>query len=261
MRSSSTTCAFPEAPARLAARGAARWRAPPLPAPLPPVRRGALAARRRSAAPRISAILLAAGVASNSSGSSSGRGARAVRLRSLIDRHFDFVWRSARRLGLSPADADDAAQEVFIVLARRLDDVEPPRERSFLFGTLLRTVATRRRSSGRRREELAADVELEQRAAHDADAELDPEALSELAGVRPLLDVLLDALPEAQRAVFILYELEELELAEIAELLDIPGGTVASRLRAARSAFEAAAERLRAREGRPMRLVPSKPRR
>jgi RNA polymerase sigma-70 factor, ECF subfamily len=234
------------------ARGAARWRAPPLRTRLPPVRRGA---RPHSAALHISGMLIIAGVASNSSGSSSGRGARAVRLRALIDRHFDFVWRSARRLGLSSADADDAAQDVFIVLARRLDEVEQHRERSFLFGTLLRTVATRRRSSGRRREELAADVELEPRAA------LDPEALSELAGVRPLLEALLDALPEPQRAVFILYELEELELAEIAELLDIPSGTVASRLRAARAAFEAAAQRLRARERSPVRLVPSKPRR
>jgi len=206
-------------------------------------------------------MLIVASVASNSSGSSSGRGARAVRLRALIDRHFDFVWRSARRLGLSPADADDAAQDVFIVLARRLDEVEQQRERSFLFGTLLRTVATRRRSSGRRREELAADVELEPSAALDPNVALDPEALSELAGVRPLLEALLDALPEAQRAVFILYELEELELAEIAELLDIPSGTVASRLRTARAAFEAAAQRLRAREGSSVRLVPSKPRR
>jgi RNA polymerase sigma-70 factor (ECF subfamily) len=241
-------CAFADVPSGRC--GAARWRAP-----LP-------AARPHSAGLRISAILLEAGVASNSSGSSSGRGARAVRLRALVDRDFDFVWRSARRLGLSPADADDAAQDVFIVLARRLDDVEPHCERSFLFGTLLRTVATRRRSSERRREELAADVELEQRAALDRNAELGPEALSELAGVRPLLEALLDALPEPQRAVFILYELEELELAEIADLLDIPSGTVASRLRAARGAFEAATRRLRAREGSsPVQLVPSKPRR
>jgi len=217
--------------------------------------RAAPSLRGHSARQRISGIVWAASVASNSSGSSSDRGARAARLRSLIDRHFDFVWRSARRFGLAPADADDAAQDVFIVLARRLDEVEPLRERSFLFGTLLRGVATRRRSTGRRREDLGASVELE------AAGTLDPEALSELAGARPLLQTILDALPEPQRAVFILYELEELELREIAELLGIASGTVASRLRSARAAFEAAAQRLRAREASPVRLVPNKPKR
>src|SRR5262245_28116714 len=65
------------------------------------------------------------------SSSSPDADARSVRLRALMDRHFDFVWRSARRLGLAPADADDVAQDVFIVAARRLDEIDPDRERAF----------------------------------------------------------------------------------------------------------------------------------
>jgi RNA polymerase sigma-70 factor, ECF subfamily len=180
---------------------------------------------------------------------------RSARLRALIDRHFDFVWRSARRLGLHSADADDVAQDVFIVAARRIDEVDPERERSFLFGTLLRVAATRRRSDGRRREELVDTLETQ------LDVGLDPEELSELMSVRPLLSEILDGLPPAQRVVFVLYEMEELSLPEICELLDVPAGTVASRLRAGREAFRAAARRVQVRSGYNLRLVSTPPKR
>ena len=80
---------------------------------------------------------------------------RATRLRSLLDQHFDFVWRNLRRLGVQEADVDDAAQEVFVVAARKLDQVVPDRERSFLIGTALRVASTYRRSSRRRPESPA----------------------------------------------------------------------------------------------------------
>jgi hypothetical protein len=54
------------------------------------------------------------------------------RLRSLVERHFPFVRRTARRLGMRPADADDVTQGVFVVLARRLADVEAGRELRWL---------------------------------------------------------------------------------------------------------------------------------
>src|SRR5512142_2066304 len=71
----------------------------------------------------------------------------AQRVRALVDAHFEFVWRSLRRLGLSSADADDATQEVFLVAIRRLDDIDPESERSFLYGTALRVAAVQRRSA------------------------------------------------------------------------------------------------------------------
>jgi len=215
----------------------------------------AMPAPSGSAVPAISGILLRPPVDRPSPPTLSSSDARSARLRALVDRHFDFVWRSARRLGLHAADADDVAQDVFIVAARRLDEVDPDRERSFLFGTLLRVTATRRRRDGRRQEEPVDSVE-----AHRA-LGLDPEELSELMSVRPLLQEILDAMPPAQHAVFVLYEMEELSLPEIAELLGVAPGTVASRLRAAREAFRAAARRLQIREGNGLRLVSGPPKR
>ena len=50
------------------------------------------------------------------------------RVRALVDEHYDFVWRTLRYLGLTDADAEDAAQQVMCVLARRIADVERPRQ-------------------------------------------------------------------------------------------------------------------------------------
>jgi RNA polymerase sigma-70 factor (ECF subfamily) len=61
---------------------------------------------------------------------------------------------------------------------------------------------------------------------------------------RAMLDAALDELPLDQRAAFSLFELEELTFSEIAEVLEIPRGTVASRVRRAREAFTLAAHRL-----------------
>src|SRR5262245_38526854 len=74
-----------------------------------------------------------------------GEAARAVdsaqRLRALIDAHFDFVWRSLRRLGVPAANVDDAAQKVYSIALRRIEDIAQGRERSFLFGTVMRVAA------------------------------------------------------------------------------------------------------------------------
>ena len=62
-------------------------------------------------------------------------------VRELFEAHYDFVWRSVRRLGVTPAEADDAAQSVFIVAARKLNVIESGKERAFLFGTAMRVIA------------------------------------------------------------------------------------------------------------------------
>jgi RNA polymerase sigma-70 factor (ECF subfamily) len=168
--------------------------------------------------------------------------ARARRFRRLVREHFDFVWRTVRRFGVAPADADDAAQEVFLVACRRLDGIVPERERAFLFGTSVRVASTRRRSAARRNEAPEADLE------RVAALELDPEQLAELAAARAVLQRILDGMNDDVRAVFVLAELEELPTHEIAALLAIPAGTVSSRLRSAREAFRSAVARLAAKE-------------
>ena len=61
---------------------------------------------------------------------------------------------------------------------------------------------------------------------------------------------MLESLPLDLRTVFVLYELEELTMVEIARALDLPMGTVASRLRRAREAFEELSRRVRRDIGR-----------
>jgi RNA polymerase sigma-70 factor (ECF subfamily) len=169
-----------------------------------------------------------------------GAASEEARLRALIDRHFDFIWRSLRRLGLSGADADDGTQQVFWVAARKLDRIEAGRERAFLFGTAVRVASDVRRAASRRPEAVSEPLDL-------SDPGPGPEELTEQRRARALLDEVLDSMPLEARTAFVLFELEELSVVEIADLVGVPVGTVASRLRRARELFHAAAKRLRAR--------------
>jgi RNA polymerase sigma-70 factor (ECF subfamily) len=159
----------------------------------------------------------------------------------LVKREFRFVWRLLRRLGLSESDADDGAQQVFLVASRRFADIRLGSERSFLYSTALHVASKARRSVDRRREELSADVEP------DAEGAPSMEDLLDRRRARALLDSILDALPLELRAVLVLHEIDELSTSEIAEVVGVPVGTAASRLRRARELF---AERLRRLEAR-----------
>ena len=166
-------------------------------------------------------------------------------LASLVEQHADFVWRSLRRMGVAPAQADDATQEVFIVTSQKLERVELGRERAFLYGVAINVAAHARRSRARSREVAG---EAETLAARDHAP--NPEVRLAEAQSRALLDRVLDALSEELRAVFVLFELEEMTMIDIARLLDVPAGTVASRLRRAREGFHTAAARVRAEAAR-----------
>lgn len=169
------------------------------------------------------------------------------RLTALFQHHFDLVWRTVRRLGVPPEAVDDAAQEVFVIASRRLASIELGKERAFLYGTAVRVAATARRTSSRR---LAAQPPDE--ATDPADTAPAPDELVDRKRARQLLDELVARLPDDTRPVFVLYELEGLTMDEIATCLEVPPGTVASRLRRAREVFQAAVARLDERsEARP----------
>ena len=169
-----------------------------------------------------------------------------ARLRGLVRDQYDFLWRSLRRLGVVEAHVDDAAQQVLLVIARRLDEVREGSERSFLFGTAMRVASDYRKKNARRRE-VADDVALAAAPSETPDAE----ELLEQRRARELLDGVLDQMPDELRTVFVLAELEGTTMIEIAELLGIPQGTVASRLRRARALFEEHVEVLQQRRRRP----------
>jgi RNA polymerase sigma-70 factor (ECF subfamily) len=168
------------------------------------------------------------------------------RFRRMVSENVDFIWRALRGLGVPTAGVDDAAQQVFLVAAQRIDAIARGAERSFLFSTARGVAANVRRSQSRSREDRDDLAVM----AH-ADNAANPEQALSQKEARALLDQLLDGLPEELRTVFVLFELEGLTAAAIAELLELPAGTVASRLRRAREEFQAATRRLQAREGRP----------
>jgi RNA polymerase sigma-70 factor (ECF subfamily) len=154
--------------------------------------------------------------------------------------HYQFVWRSLRRLGVGEQWVDDTAQRVFEVAAVKLSKIKPGSERAFLFQTAVRAAMSVRRTYAQRREAMIGE-ELDEL----ADPAPLPDATVDERQRRVYLDRLLETLPMDLRTVFVLFEIEGLPVPEIASMLDIPVGTAASRLRRAREIFRDQAARFR----------------
>jgi RNA polymerase sigma-70 factor, ECF subfamily len=167
-----------------------------------------------------------------------------ARLREAVRQHLDLVWRVLRRSGLLPADAEDASQDVFWILARRIDAVPDRAQRAFLVSTALRVAADRRRSKWHRDVDIGHELDERASLAPLADEQL------ELTRASQLLERALTMLSDDDRAVYVLSELEQLSRTEVAAALGLAQGTVASRLSRARQAFDDVVRRLR-RGGRP----------
>jgi RNA polymerase sigma-70 factor (ECF subfamily) len=156
--------------------------------------------------------------------------------------YFRAVWRTLRRLGVEQAQLDDAVQDVFVVVHRRLREFDGRSLRGWLYAIAVRVASDHRRKAAQRR-----TVPLPETLVDHAP---DPARASELGDAVRLLHELLAELDEAKRIVFVLGELEELSVPEIAEALGENQNTVASRLRAARARFDAAFRRRRERDRR-----------
>lgn len=154
----------------------------------------------------------------------------------LFEAHFAYVWRSLLRLGAPRRDAEDLAQDVFVIVHRRLADYDRERPiKPWLFGIAYNVVRDYRRRAGHQREHLTEtpmDVGRE-----------DP-GLRALDSVQLVHQALL-RLPHERRAVFVLYELDHVAMKEIGEVLAIPVDTAYSRLRKAREEFREAVAKLR----------------
>lgn len=148
------------------------------------------------------------------------------RIRDIVSRECAFVCKTLQRFGVPQSLADDAAQMVFLTFSARIAEVQQQSERAFLTGTCLRIAANLRRGLARKRELFGVRVELP--SLHD------PERLLHMKRRRLAFDAALAGLPDAQREVYELFELEGFSLPEIASNLRIPIGTATSRLRRAR---------------------------
>jgi RNA polymerase sigma-70 factor (ECF subfamily) len=154
--------------------------------------------------------------------------------------HFDFVFRQASRLGGPGIDAEDAAQEVFMVVARKLDTFDSTSLiTTWLYGITLNVVR-----SLRRRARIRRVFELGQTEEAKSDAPVRSLDRAEVLDAHRIAYAILDKLAPKKREAFILAEFEGLSCEEIAALTGSKTETIWSRLHYARKEF---GERLDAR--------------
>lgn len=165
-----------------------------------------------------------------------------VDLASVYEQHFRYVWRCLRSLGVHDAHLEDALQDVFMVVQRRLVEFDGSAQlRTWLYAIALRIA--RKYRERLRREPASLDQ------ARESQPELTLSATGEGAALQnerlALARTALEALSDEQREVFVLARVEQMSAPEIASVVGIPLNTVYSRLRAARLAFEAEVARLK----------------
>ena len=167
-------------------------------------------------------------------------------VRAVYREHADFVWRSLARLGVRPDDLTDMTQEVFLIVHRQASSWRPESQiTTWLYGICRKVASSYRRRAHRRYEDVVAEPPEP-----PAIAEGGPDARLANQQARAQLDAILSELNADQRAVFVMFEIDEMSCEAIATETGVPLGTVFSRLRAARKAFERGLTRWQAREGR-----------
>jgi RNA polymerase sigma-70 factor, ECF subfamily len=164
---------------------------------------------------------------------------RRHRFEVLVLPHLDAAYRFARWLCRSPSDADDVVQEAILRAFRGFDALRGSDVKAWLL-----TIVRNCHLTALKQQQRRAHVPLPQE--HDADdghamiaTTPDPESASLRRDDRRTLDRLLAALPEEQREVLVLREIEELDYRDIAAVTNVPIGTVMSRLARARAALKA----------------------
>jgi RNA polymerase sigma-70 factor, ECF subfamily len=148
-------------------------------------------------------------------------------IEALFADHGRHVWRSLLHFGVPERDVEDACQEVFVVAHRKLKDgTVPEYPAAWLHGISFRVAAAHRRKAQHARE--VPTEELDVAAGGPESGRIDRQRRLER------LDRALDTLPDDQRAVFVLYEIEQLTMREVASALETSINTCFSRLYSAR---------------------------
>jgi RNA polymerase sigma-70 factor (ECF subfamily) len=163
----------------------------------------------------------------------------ALDVRAVYREHARFVWLSLQRLGIRVSDLDDVAQDVFVIVHKRLRTFDRrSRLTTWLFGICMRVAANYRRRRRWTFEVLSGGTDDRRpgtlAAADDVLVRREQREVAERA---------LNRLEVAKRATFVMFEIESLSCLEIAELMNVPVGTVYSRLHSARRQLEKALSR------------------
>ncbi len=158
------------------------------------------------------------------------------RFEDVYTQNFEIVWRTLRRMGVPPSHLDDAAQDVFLAVHRKLGQFEGRSTvRTWVVGIAIRVAKDQRRFATTKGKYEQLDPSL-------PDGAPGPDLAAATSQALGLLEELVIGLNETHREIFVLFELEELTAPEISQALGINLNTVYSRLRLARGAFERALE-------------------
>ena len=163
-----------------------------------------------------------------------GKSAGPQDLRSLVEQHYKLLYRYAYHLCRSAADAEDLTQETFCTAQAKIDQLRDPARAAGWLCTILRNHYLRGlRHKPARPVESLDELPAEPEAVEEAPGEIDREQLGRI----------LSELPEAFRTPVLLFYFEEFSHRQIADQMDVPIGTVMSRLARAKAYLRA---RLRA---------------
>jgi RNA polymerase sigma-70 factor, ECF subfamily len=149
----------------------------------------------------------------------------------LYEAHARQVWRTLVRLGVPASTVEDAVQDVFLTAHQRLTEFEGrSSSATWLIGIAVRVAANARRSLTRRGIVTLVDDRL-------VDPARGPDQRLEQQRELHELEQVLAKLPEEQREVVVLIDLEQLSAPEAAEALEVKLNTIYSRLRLGRAAL------------------------
>jgi RNA polymerase sigma-70 factor, ECF subfamily len=150
----------------------------------------------------------------------------------LYELHFSFTWRVLEHLGVPRHGIDDAVQEVWIAVHRRLPSFEGRSQiETWLFGIALNVARNVRRAEARRPFMVDSALEL-------AASTPDPEALRARSEVYHQVQRFLDTLDEQQRAIFVCNLIEHLSAAETAQATGVEVNVVYQSVRNLRRWFK-----------------------
>lgn len=158
--------------------------------------------------------------------------------------HFGFVSRCLRGLGVMEANLDDAVQDVFMIVHRRLPEFRGDSMlRTWLYGIVRNVAANHRRAARRVTSVQALDARIEEEL---ETTESGPDERAQIRQAADFVHAFLESISEKKRELFVLAVLEQMSIPEVAEALGIPLNTAYTRLRLVRGDFRAA---MRARGG------------
>lgn len=152
----------------------------------------------------------------------------------VYEAHAATVLRTLRRLGVREGDVEDVAQEVFVVVHRKLPEFAARSSvKTWVVGICIRTA-----SAWRQRAHVRKETGIEDAGERSNSGEHAVRTIA-FKQARLKLDALLERLDEDKRTVFVLFELEQLSMSEVAESVGVPQQTAWARLYAARKFIEA----------------------